>query len=112
MLANEHALFYESGAGHRVIQIASQLGVDRVALHESSPGDACCTRPDSWDGCERAGVSRLPSRGSKSSFRARRPRKMRDFTVPTLQSSTSASSSLLKPSKSSRSTAPPKNCGI
>jgi len=30
MLANEHALFYQGGAGHRIIQIASQLGVDRV----------------------------------------------------------------------------------
>src|SRR5580704_17021145 len=40
-----------------------------------------------------ATADRSASNGSRRSFSARRPRRMRDFTVPTLHSSTSAISS-------------------
>src|SRR4029077_19649627 len=103
MLADVNALFYRSGAGHRVVQIASQLAVYLVALHGSSPvADCRCMMPAaqearparcSWDVSARADVSCWPSQGSKRSFSARRPRRMRDFTVPTLHSRTSAISS-------------------
>src|SRR6266404_2900604 len=119
MLANMRALFYKRGASYRIVQIARQLGAHGVALHKSSPFAACCNIPEfdpepepklwpkwepelapvlrttwcSWDVSAGAGVSRWLIKGSRSSFSARRPRRIRDFTVPTLHSSTSAISS-------------------
>src|ERR1700722_2596480 len=75
----------------------------RAAEYASPKGDGCgsttepcalpCGVPLGAAACEEVSGSCSRSSGSSTCRRARRPRRMRDFTVPTLHSRTSATSS-------------------
>src|SRR6266850_5450933 len=117
VLPNLDTLFNARSARYRIIEITGQFGSYCVALHWTplpaelargdTPSEETVTRraaenaSPKGDGrasetlpcedvCTRfAGTGGAPKSGSRIPFSARRPRRMRDFTVPTLHSRTS-----------------------